>query len=132
MKDATRPTTVGRRLFLRQAVAVAAGICCVAGPLLALAPLERDRLLAALGLKREQAARILDSEVARQEIEHIAATWPRRSVELAGARTDNELRLTIHRAIQEDYANGNLVRIDGWFLAATEALILALTAVAHS
>lgn len=132
MKDATRPTTVGRRLFMRQALTVAAGICCTAGPLMELAPLERDRLLAALGLKREQAARILDSEVARQEIEHIAATWPQRSLELAGARTDSELRMTIRRAIQEDYANGNLVRVDGWFLAATEALILALTAVARS
>ena len=132
MKDATRPTTVGRRLFLRQALMLAAGICCAAGPLLELAPLERDRLLAALGLEREQAARILDSEVVRLEVEHIAATWPQRSLELAGARTDSELRVTIRRAIQQDYANGNLVRVDGWFLAATEALILALTAVAHS
>jgi hypothetical protein len=40
--------------------------------------------------------------------------------------------MTIRRAIQEDYANGNLVRVDGWFLASTEALILALTAVAHA
>jgi hypothetical protein len=132
MKDATRPTTVGRRLFLRQALTVAAGVWCAAGPLMELAPLERDRLLAALGLERDQTARILDSAVARQEIEHIAATWPQRSLELAGARTDSELRMTIRRAIQEDYANGNLVRVDGWFLAATEALILALTALAHS
>ena len=132
MKDATRPTTAGRRLFLRQALMIAAGICCAAGPLLELAPLERDRLLAALGLEREQAARILDSECVRQEIADIAAMWPQRSLELAGARTDSELRSTIRRAIQQDYANGNLVRVDGWLLAATEALILALTAVAHS
>ena len=132
MTDPTRPTTVGRRLFLRQAVAVAAGVCCAAGTLMELAPLERDRLLAALGLEREQAARILDCEVARQEIERIAATWPQRSRELAGATTDGQLRLTIRRAIQEDYAKGHLVRVDGWYLAATEALILALTAVAHA
>jgi hypothetical protein len=132
MTDPTRPTRVGRRLFLRQAVTVAAGICCAAGALTELAPLERDRLLAALGLERRQAARILDSEVARQEIERIAATWPQRRLELAGATTDRQLRMTIRRAIQEDYANGNLVRVDGWFLASTEALILALTAVAHA
>ena len=131
MKDPTRPTTLGRRLFLRQAIAVA-GICCAAGALTELTALDRDQLLAALGLDRQQTARLLDSEVARQEIERIAATWPQRSRELAGATTDSQLRATIRRAIQEDYANGNLVHVDGWFLAATEALILALTAIAHA
>jgi hypothetical protein len=132
MKDPTRPSTAGRRLFLRQAVTVAAGICCAAGVWTELAPLDRDRLLAALGLERGQAARILDSQVARQEIERIAATWPQRSRELAGAMTDAQLRTTLRRAIQEDYVRGNLVQVDGWFLAGTEALILALTAVAQA
>jgi hypothetical protein len=135
MKDPTRPSLVGRRLFLRQAAAVAAvaaGICCAAGPLRELTALDADRLLAALGLNRQQATRVLDSKVARQEIERIAATWPQRSRELAGATTNRELRATIRRAIQQDYANGNLVDVDGWFLAATEALILALTAIARA
>ena len=132
MTDPTRPTTVGRRLFLRQAVAVAAGICCAAGTLMELAPLDRDRLLAALGLEREQAARILDCEVARQEIERIAATWPAAK---SRARRCEDGRRTATDDPPSDSGRlrkGHLVRVDGWFLAATEALILALTAVAHA
>jgi hypothetical protein len=132
MNQPTRPTSRERRTFLKQAITLAAGVCCVVSPLPEIARLERERLLAALGLKPGQAARVLDSEGVRQEIVRIAATWPRRSLELAGATTHEQLRATIRRAIQQDYANGNLVRIDGWFLAATEALVLALAAVAQA
>jgi hypothetical protein len=137
MKDATLPTIVGptimgRRTFLKQAVTVAAGVGCVAGSFIELAAVERDRLLAALGLEPQQAAGLLDCEVVRRQMERIADTWPQRRLELAGATTPAQLRTKIRRAIQHDYANGNLVRVDGWYLAATEALIRALTAVAHA
>lgn len=123
--------TLGRRTFLKQ-ITLAAGIGCAAGSLIDLAPLERDRLLAALGLEPQQASAILQSQVARREIERIVATWPRRSLELAGATTPARLRAKIRRTIRQDYADGNLVRVDGWYLAATEALVLALTAVPHA
>jgi hypothetical protein len=128
MKDATLPTIVGptimgRRTFLKQAVTVAAGVGCVAGSFIE---------LAAVGLEPQQAAGLLDCEVVRRQMERIADTWPQRRLELAGATTPAQLRTKIRRAIQHDYANGNLVRVDGWYLAATEALILALTAVAHA
>jgi hypothetical protein len=110
----------------------AAGICCAAGALLELA---RSSVTGCSPPSARNGSRRREFSTPKS-CGWKSSTSPRRGPKevssLQEQGTDSELRMTIRRAIQEDYASGNLVRVDGWFLAATEALILALTAVAHS
>ena len=43
---------------------------------------------------------------------------------------DAELEVSIRRRVREDFAQGRVVRLDGWILSSTEARLCALTALA--
>jgi hypothetical protein len=127
MSDSTRSLNLRRRALLKGTGAAALLGAVVSSPVVLRDG--RARLLAALGLERGATSSLLRSAAARRELSRAAATWVDRAAEFADARSDRELRAVVASAIREDYIRGDLACVDGWLLARTEALVLALTTI---
>jgi hypothetical protein len=90
--------------------------------------LRHERFLAALGLGDIDVSPLLEHSATREQLATVlregAPKWQR----LRGIATDRELRATLRRWIAEDFKNGALTEIDGWWLSCSEAMVLALVA----
>jgi len=88
----------------------------------------RDRLLAALGLDGIALSALVNHARTREQLAAVLRACGPRARTLRQFSTDYELRATLRRWIAEDFENGALVEVDGWQLASSEALVLALLA----
>lgn len=60
----------------------------------------------------------------------LAQLWTRLA-DLGGRRHPSELLTALRRRIREDFAVGEVVMVDGWLLARTEAELCALSVLAN-
>ena len=123
-----------RRAALLSVLAALAGACARSAVTLRLVtgtnnPTTGDhRLLAALGLDGIVLSALLKHAPSRNELAEILNGCRPRCEELAAIGTDREVRARVRGWIAEDFATGALTEVDGWQLARSEAMILALLA----
>jgi hypothetical protein len=86
------------------------------------------RLLVALGLDGIVLSALLEHAPSRNQLAQILRECGPRYQELSTVGTDREVRTTLSRWIAEDFDCGALTEVDGWQLARSEAMILALLA----
>jgi hypothetical protein len=86
------------------------------------------RLLVALGLDDIAFSALIEHAPTRNQLAQILSECRPRCQELSTLGTDGEVRATLCRWIAEDFACGALTAVDGWQLARSEAMILALLA----
>jgi hypothetical protein len=86
------------------------------------------RLLVALGLDGIVLSALLEHAPSRNQLAQILGECRPRCQELSTVGTDREVRATLCNWIAEDFACGALTEVDGWQLARSEAMILALLA----
>jgi hypothetical protein len=84
-----------------------------------------DRLLQALQLDASKLNALCSARARAQLAEHLSAS----GVQVARIESSEQALLsTLRRFVAEDYANGDIVDVDGWQLASTEALMIAVLA----
>jgi hypothetical protein len=89
----------------------------------------RDQLFAALGLANVDLSGLLRDRRMRKQLADALSDTRSRQQELRAVPA-GELRVTLSRWIAEDFRNGALIEVDGWQVARSEAMVLAL--LAHS
>jgi hypothetical protein len=87
-----------------------------------------ERLLAALGLGDIDLSTLLEHSPTREQLAGVLRNGASKWQQLRSMATDRELRATLRRWIAEDFNNGALTEVDGWWLSSSEAMVLALVA----
>jgi hypothetical protein len=88
----------------------------------------RERFLAALGLSDIDLSALLEHSATREQLAGALRDGAPKWQQLRSLATDRDLRATLRRWIAEDFKNGALTEVDGWRLASSEAIVLALVA----
>jgi hypothetical protein len=93
--------------------------------------LDREQLCAALGLTGIDVSALLSHKRTREQLAEVLSGTLSRQLQLR-AVSAGELRITLAHLIAEDFRKGALLEIDGWQLARSEAMVLAVLAEAHA
>lgn len=96
----------------------------------ALQPGARQRLLAALGLRDVDLSVLRAHPHVCRQLTGALGAYDARWRQLSLAESARTLRYELARSIQQDFRKGAIVEVDGWQLASTEAMVLALLAQA--
>lgn len=88
----------------------------------------RERLLAATGLMRIDSTPLLQHAPTRRQLEEVANRCGPKWLRLGAVGSQRKLAATLRGWIVADYENGRLTEIDGWQLAESEAMLLAVHA----
>jgi len=89
---------------------------------------DHERLLTALGLGDIDLSALLKHAPTREQLADVLRNYGPRWQQLRSITTASELRTTLHRWIAQDFENGALTEIDGWWLTSTEAMALSISA----